>query len=259
MMAGVAFASAALFVGVLGVLAVRATGGGEGAWHRLLEGRALVFTVLTLLAVLTGGIAELVPTLLVKPMEAAGERPYRALELEGRDIYIREGCYNCHSQMIRPFRSEQQRYGEPSIMSDSQYDHPFQWGSKRTGPDLARVGKKYPNVWHYQHLKDPRAVSPGSNMPPYAQLATDTLDMSHVEDKLSAMRAVGVPYDDHAIATARDDARAQAREVASDLHAAGVDLGDGVEMLALIAYLQRLGVAPAQPETTPSPRVSMTP
>ena len=215
-MGGVAFASTALVVGILSVLAVRATGGGEGAWHRLLEGRALLFTVLTLLAVLAGGVAELIPSLLVKPAESADARPYRALELEGRDLYIREGCYNCHSQMIRPFRTEQQRYGEPSTMADSQFDHPFQWGSKRTGPDLAREGSKYPNVWHYQHLLDPRAVSPGSNMPPYAGLVSSTLDFARTEDKLRAMRSVGVPYDDHTISNAAEDARAQAREIAAD-------------------------------------------
>jgi len=259
MMAGVAFASAALAVGVLGVIAVRSTGGGEGAWHRLLEGRALLFTVLTLLAVLTGGVAEIVPSLLVKPAESADARPYRALELEGRDIYLREGCYNCHSQMIRPFRSEQQRYGEPSVMSDSQFDHPFQWGSKRTGPDLAREGNKYPNIWHFQHLTDPRAVTPGSNMPPYAQLATDTLDFARTQDKIRAMRSVGVPYDDHAVATAAEDARAQGREISAELHVAGVELAPNAEMVALIAYLQRLG-APQVPLTPPTPsRVSMTP
>jgi cytochrome c oxidase cbb3-type subunit I/II len=259
MMAGVAFASAALAVGVLGVIAVRSTGGGEGAWHRLLEGRALLFTVLTLLAVLTGGVAEIVPSLLVKPAESADARPYRALELEGRDIYLREGCYNCHSQMIRPFRSEQQRYGEPSVMSDSQFDHPFQWGSKRTGPDLAREGNKYPNIWHFQHLTDPRAVSPGSNMPPYAQLATDTLDFARTQDKIRAMRSVGVPYDEHAVETAAEDARAQGREISVDLHVAGVELAPNAEMVALIAYLQRLG-APQVPLAPPTPsRVSMTP
>jgi cytochrome c oxidase cbb3-type subunit I/II len=258
MMAGVAFASAAFMVGVLGVVAVRSTGGGEGAWHRLLEGRALLFTVLTLLAVLAGGVAEIVPSLLVKPAESTDARPYRALELEGRDIYLREGCYNCHSQMIRPFRSEQQRYGEPSTMSDSQFDHPFQWGSKRTGPDLAREGNKYPNVWHYQHLTDPRAVSPGSNMPPYAQLATDTLDFARTEEKLRAMRSVGVPYDDQAIASAAADARAQGREISADLHTAGVELAPDAEMVALMAYLQRLG-APAPEATTAPSRVSLTP
>jgi len=258
MMAGVFFASAAFAVGVLGVIAVRSTGGGEGAWHRLLEGRALLFTVLTLLAVLAGGVAEIVPSLLVKPVESADARPYRALELEGRDIYLREGCYNCHSQMIRPFRSEQQRYGEPSTMSDSQFDHPFQWGSKRTGPDLAREGSKYPNVWHYQHLSDPRAVSPGSNMPPYAQLASDTLDFAQTEEKLKAMRSVGVPYDDHAIQTAAEDARSQGREISADLHSAGVELAANAEMVALIAYLQRLGTAVPEPVPNPS-RISLSP
>jgi cytochrome c oxidase cbb3-type subunit I/II len=258
MMGGIAFASTALIVAVLGIVAVRATGGGEGAWHRMLEGRALVFTVLTLLAVLAGGVAELVPSLLVKPADSASTRPYRALELEGRDIYIREGCYNCHSQMIRPFRTEQQRYGEPSTMADSQFDHPFQWGSKRTGPDLAREGNKYPNVWHYQHLSDPRAVSPGSNMPPYASLAKNMLDFSRTEDKVRAMRSVGVPYDDRSVEHAVEDARSQAKDVSDDLRVAGTNLAPEAEMVALIAYLQRLGAAPAEPENAP-PTVSMTP
>jgi cytochrome c oxidase cbb3-type subunit I/II len=196
--------------------------------------------------------------LLVKPAESADTRPYRALELEGRDLYLREGCYNCHSQMIRPFRAEQQRYGEPSAMSESQFDHPFQWGSKRTGPDLAREGGKYPNVWHYQHLSDPRAVSPGSNMPPYAGMATAKLDFAHTEDKLRAMRSVGVPYDEHAIASAVDDAKAQARDVVADLKTAGVDTQPDAEIVALIAYLQRLGAAQPTSTATTS-RVSLVP
>jgi len=203
-------------------------------------------------------VAELVPSMLVKPAESVDARPYRALELEGRDIYIREGCYNCHSQMIRPFRTEQQRYGEPSTMADSQFDHPFQWGSKRTGPDLAREGNKYPSIWHYQHLSDPRAVSPGSNMPNYAQLATGTVDLSHTVTKLEAMRSVGVPYDDHAIATATEDAKAQGQEVSADLHTAGADVAADSEMVALISYLQRLGTA--APKVAPgTPRISMAP
>ena len=167
-------------------------------WHRLLEGRALYFTSFAVIAVLAGGIAELVPSLLVTPGEAgvsADTKPYRALELEGRDIYVREGCYTCHSQMIRPFAFEAKRYGDPSTMAESVYDHPFQWGSKRTGPDLAREGNRYPNLWHYRHLIDARSVSPGSNMPPFPVLATDEVDLTRTESKMRALRAVGVPYE----------------------------------------------------------------
>jgi cytochrome c oxidase cbb3-type subunit I/II len=245
--ASVFFVLAAAAVAILGTIALGAADGGEHVWHRLLEGRALLFTTLTIIAVLVGGIAEIVPTLLAAPDKTAidGARPYRALELEGRDVYLREGCYNCHSQMIRPFRFEQQRYGEPSTMAESQFDHPFQWGSKRTGPDLARVGAKYPNLWHYRHLLDPREVSPGSNMPPYTHLAEGRVDLSRTTDKLSAMRAIGVPYTDAEISRAADDARTQAAEIQSDLAASGGKVDAGSDMVALIAYLQRLGVKPA--------------
>jgi cytochrome c oxidase cbb3-type subunit I/II len=257
--AGVTFASAAFVVGLFGFLAVRATGGGEKAWHRLLEGRALLFTSLTLIAVLAGGVAELVPSLVIKPIESADARPYRALELEGRDIYVREGCYNCHSQMIRPFESERLRYGDPSTMADSQFDHPFQWGSKRTGPDLAREGGKYPSLWHYQHLEDPRAITPGSNMPLYAMLADGTIDLSHSHVKLEAMRTLGVPYTDADIRDAEADARDQGHAIASDLATAGVTVGETSEMVALISYLQRLGVKGAEPNRPVAPVISMRP
>jgi cytochrome c oxidase cbb3-type subunit I/II len=221
---------------------------GKPAWHRLLEGRALVFVVFTTIAVLVGGIVELVPALLVEPPKVKGvlaQTPYRPLELEGRDLYVREGCYVCHSQMIRPFRFETQRYGEVSKMTDSQYDHPFQWGSKRTGPDLAREGGKYPHLWHYRHLVDPRSVSPGSNMPSYAFLADAAIDFGHTQAKLEAMRTLGVPYDDHAVASAVDDARAQAASVVAELATSDVQVKADSEMVALIAYLQRIGREPA--------------
>ncbi len=160
--------------------------------------------------------------------------------------------------MIRPFRAEQQRYGEPSNMADSQFDHPFQWGSKRTGPDLAREGSKYPNVWHYQHLTDPRAISPGSNMPPYPWLATSRLDLGRTQEKIRAMRSVGVPYKDSDEEAAVQDARAQGKDIAADLRTAGVSVDADTQMVALIAYLQRLGTAPPQGAPAPS-RVSMVP
>jgi cytochrome c oxidase cbb3-type subunit I/II len=235
----------ALAVGGFGILALRAAKSeGEPAWHRIVEGRALIFTVLATVAVLAGGIAELVPALIVKPAEAASKtdvRPYRPLELEGRDVYIKEGCYNCHSQMIRPMRFETLRYGEASTLADSAFDHPFQWGSKRTGPDLAREGGKYPSLWHYRHMVDPRAITAGSNMPPYAHLASEKVDLTLTNRKLSAMRSVGVPYAQNDIDGAESDAREQGALVAKDLAAEGVKVDSDTEMVALIAYLQRLG------------------
>jgi cytochrome c oxidase cbb3-type subunit I/II len=259
--ASIFFVVMAFVIGVLGAVAVSAAKqkqGAEGtAWHRMLEGRALLFVSLTVIAVLIGGVAEIVPTLLATPDAATVKQahPYTALELEGRDVYIREGCFNCHSQMIRPFRFEEQRYGEPSKMSDSQFDHPFQWGSKRTGPDLAREGGKYPNLWHYQHLKDPRSVSVGSNMPPYAFLADQKVDFGRTADKLHAMQSIGVPYKDEDIKLASSDAKVQGKQIAADLHAAGADVAPDSDMVALIAYLQRLGKQPN--ETRPTINVSM--
>ena len=258
--AGLFFVTCAFAIGVLGALALSAANQAKGvtyAWHRLLEGRALVFVVLTILAVLVGGVAEIVPSLLAQPdpQTLASSHPYTALELEGRDIYIREGCYNCHSQMIRPFRFEQQRYGEPSTLSDSQFDHPFQWGSKRTGPDLAREGGKYPSLWHYNHMLDPRSVSVGSNMPPYKFLAEQRVDFTRTADKLHAMKSIGVPYNDQDVKLSPLDAKAQGEGIASDLKAAGADVAPDSELVALIAYLQRLGKQPN--ETRPTINVSM--
>jgi cytochrome c oxidase cbb3-type subunit I/II len=198
-------------------------------------------------AVLAGGIAELVPSLLATPAQEvinAEAKPYRPLELEGRDVYIREGCYGCHSQMIRTFTFESKRYGEPSTMGESVYDHPFQWGSKRTGPDLAREGGKYPALWHYRHMMDPREVSPGSIMPPYTALATDKVDASVTPAKMRAMRSIGVPYEAGQIALAEVDEAAQAREIADALRKDGAEVDPRSEVVALIAYLQRLGVHP---------------
>ena len=239
------FIIVAVVVGGFGAAAIRAgKAEGEPAWHRIVEGRALIFTVLATIAVLAGGIAELVPTLIVKPAEAASKtdiRPYRPLELEGRDVYIREGCYNCHSQMIRPMRFETLRYGDASTLADSAFDHPFQWGSKRTGPDLAREGGKYPNLWHYKHLVDPRAITAGSNMPPYAHLDTEKVDLTLTNRKLGAMRSVGVPYTQSDIDTSASDAHEQGVAVAKDLAKEGVNVEPDTQMVALIAYLQRLG------------------
>jgi cytochrome c oxidase cbb3-type subunit II len=155
----------------------------------------------------------------------AGLTPYSALRLEGRDVYIREGCYNCHSQMIRPFRAETERYGHYSVAGEYVYDHPFQWGSKRTGPDLARVGGRYSDEWHYQHLMQPRDLVPESNMPGYPWLATNRIDETRTAAKLRALRRIGVPYTDEQIAAAADEVRGK------------------TEMDAMIAYLQGMGTA----------------
>jgi len=181
--------------------------------------------------------------------------PYTPLELEGRDVFLSEGCYTCHSQMIRPFTWETARYGEVSTLDDSIFDHPFQWGSRRIGPDLARVGGKYADVWHYKHMIDPREISPGSNMPPYPHLASWTVDFSGTADKMRAMRSVGVPYKPEQIQTAEQNAQAAASAIANGLaKEAGVKVceseGEGCELVvnsrlvALIAYLQRLGKVP---------------
>jgi cytochrome c oxidase cbb3-type subunit I/II len=206
-----------------------------------------MFPAFSVIAVLAGGVAELVPSLLATPAQEtmAAQAPYRPLELEGRDVYVREGCYVCHSQMIRTFTFESKRYGEASTMAESAYDHPFQWGSKRTGPDLAREGGKYPNLWHYRHMIDPREVSPGSIMPSFPHLATDTVDASRTADKMRALRSIGVPYEAKDIERAATDEGAQAREIADSLRQDGADADPGSEIVALIAYLQRLGVHPA--------------
>jgi len=247
--ASILFAGMAVTVAVLGTIALTlATRNAKINWHRLLEGRALIFTVFVVVAILIGGVAELIPTLLVTPAQvnaSAEARPYRPLELEGRDVYIREGCYVCHSQMIRTFTFEAKRYGEASTLGESVYDHPFQWGSKRTGPDLAREGTKYPNLWHWRHMIDPRSVSAGSIMPPFPGLATNTVDASRTVDKMRALRSVGVPYQAAELDSAASDEAAQGKEIADNLRAEGVaDAAAQSELVALIAYLQHLGVHP---------------
>jgi cytochrome c oxidase cbb3-type subunit I/II len=258
--ASIFLATTLVMVAVLGTVALHlATDHTRPTWHRLLEGRALMFTAFSVIAVLAGGVAELVPSLLATPTQemTAQSRPYRPLELEGRDIYVREGCYVCHSQMIRTFSFEAKRYGEPSTMADSVYDHPFQWGSKRTGPDLAREGGKYPNLWHYRHMIDPREVSPGSIMPPFPTLATDKVDASRTADKLRALRSIGVPYDAKDIESAASDEKAQAQEIAENLRMDGANAQPDSEIVALIAYLQRLGVQPKPQAPAGQGRVSM--
>lgn len=226
-------------------LAKAYSGKGED-WHRSLERRPIKFLVLSLIAVAIGGVIEMMPTFLVKSNipTISAVKPYTPLELEGRDIYIREGCYNCHSQMVRPFRSETERYGEYSKAGENVYDHPFQWGSKRTGPDLAREGSpklKKSNLWHYNHFMDPRTMSPGSIMPPYPWLIDNDLDKSLTADKINAMRTLGVPYDEGYEEIAVSDLEAQAQEIADDLMASGVEVSKDKEVIALIAYMQKLG------------------
>lgn len=215
----------------------------EKGIHRWLEKKPAQFAVLAAVVVLIGGLVELIPTFLVKSNVPTipSVKPYTPLELQGRDIYISEGCYTCHSQMIRPFRSETERYGEYSKAGEFVYDHPFQWGSKRTGPDLQRVGKKYPNTWHYLHMQDPRQISPGSIMPEYGWLLTQTLDISTTESKINALRSVGVPYPEGYEKIANDELMKQAEEIAADLQKNGADVTSDKQIIALIAYLQRLG------------------
>ena len=222
--------------------------------HKFVETNISLMTVLVLITVAIGGIVELVPLFTIESTieKVRGMRPYSPLELAGRNIYIREGCYNCHSQMVRPFRDEVERYGHYSIAAESMYDHPFQWGSKRTGPDLARVGGKYSNDWHDLHLKNPRAVVPESIMPGYPFLAETDLDVADIADHLKALTYVGVPYSEEMIAAAHDDLVAQA-DPDGDWDAVqerypGAVVGDFdgdptrlTEMDALISYLQMLG------------------
>ncbi|APG91459.1 cytochrome-c oxidase, cbb3-type subunit II [Sinorhizobium americanum] len=222
--------------------------------HSLLERNATLLLVGSLLVVSIGGIVEIAPLFYLENTieKVEGMRPYSPLELAGRDIYVREGCYVCHSQMIRPFRDEVERYGHYSLAAESMYDHPFQWGSKRTGPDLARVGERYSNEWHVQHMIEPRSVVPESVMPSYAFLKETPLEVKNVAMSLEANRAVGVPYSDDMIDAALADVKAQADPNADT---SGIEarypkakLGDFdgdpqklTEMDALVAYLQMLG------------------
>jgi cytochrome c oxidase cbb3-type subunit II len=195
--------------------------------HQMVEKSATLLGVLIAAVISVGGLAEIVPLYFSSQVTtpAPGVKPYTALQLEGRDIYIREGCYNCHSQMIRPLRAETERYGHYSLAGESVYDHPFQFGSKRTGPDLGRVGGKYSDEWHTMHLSDPRDVVPESNMPAYAFLAQSKVDAGMTPAKLRLMRTLGVPYSD-----------AEVRDATGDVEGK-------TEMEALIAYLQGLGLA----------------
>ena len=212
-------------------------------WHRILERKPMTMLVLSLIVVVIGGLIEMIPTFLVKSNipTIASVKPYTPLELQGRDIYIREGCYNCHSQMIRPFRDEVARYGEYSKAGEFVYDHPFQWGSKRTGPDLAREGGKYPDSWHYNHMYDPRSMSPGSIMPQYTWLLDDELDTASTPAKIRAMQTLGVPYPAGYDKIANTDLRIQADSIAANLKKDKIITPSNAEIVALIAYMQRIG------------------
>lgn len=222
--------------------------------HSRIEKNATLMLVLSLFVVSIGGIIEIAPLFYMQNTieKVEGVRPYSPLELAGRNIYVREGCYNCHSQMIRPMRDEVERYGHYSLAAESMYDHPFQWGSKRTGPDLARVGQRYSNEWHVQHLVDPRSVVPESVMPAYSFLLTSELRTNDIVAHLKANQAVGVPYDEAMIAAAEADMRDQADPDAdwdgllARYPKAQTGDFDGnpralTEMDALIAYMQMLG------------------
>ncbi|HNP19817.1 MAG TPA: cytochrome-c oxidase, cbb3-type subunit I [Fulvivirga sp.] len=226
----------------------------ESHWHNVLERKPLLFTLLTLVAILIGGIIEMVPTFLVKSNvpTIASVTPYTPLELHGRDLYIKEGCVSCHTQMVRPFRSETERYGEYSKAGEFVYDHPFLWGSKRTGPDLHRVGAKYPNSWHYYHMLDPSAVSSGSIMPPYPWLFTTPIDLDETAGKIKALRTIGVPYPEGYEDIANEDLMRQADKIAKSLlDEDGIEVASEAEIVALIAYLQRLGTdIKVKPEQT---------
>jgi cytochrome c oxidase cbb3-type subunit 2 len=223
--------------------------------HAIFEKNSIILVVGVLVVIAIGGLVEITPLFYLKSTieKVDGVRPYTPLELAGRNIYVREGCYNCHSQMVRPLRDEVERYGHYSLAAESMYDRPFQWGSKRTGPDLARVGGKYSDDWHRDHLKAPKSVVPGTVMPGYPWLAQTDLDFEHIADDLRVQAALGVPYTPEMIAQARADVRTQATTTASE----AIDLarrypkaqsrdydGDPArisEADAVIAYLQVLG------------------
>ncbi len=234
---------AVLAVTSLFVIKKKGDSPGGRPWHEVLEGRPLLFASFTLIAILIGGMVQIIPAVIVKeavPLTNAAI-PYTPLELVGRDIYVREGCYNCHTQMIRPLLAETLRYGAPTEAWETQYDHPFQWGSKRTGPDLQRVGGKYPDLWHYKHMIDPRSTSPGSIMPSYAFLEEERVNSANITKTMKVMKKLGVPYSDEAIEQAQKKYVDQAQGVAARLKEGEVTLPPDSELTALIAYLQKMG------------------
>lgn len=214
-------------------------------WHRWIERRPVQMLVAATVLILIGGLVEIFPMMLVDENvpKIASVQPYTPLELEGRDIYIREGCVGCHSQMVRPFRSETERYGEYSKSGEFIYDRPFLWGSKRTGPDLHRVGQKYPDSWHYNHFYDPQSMSPGSIMPSYAFFLENDLNTRYTAEKIRKLRMLGTPYPKGFEEEAVEHLEEQAKEIAESLAKDGINQ-PGVEkkeIVAIIAYMQRLG------------------
>jgi cytochrome c oxidase cbb3-type subunit I/II len=252
------FLSIAGLIGLIGsvVLAVahfESRGKSWSAWYDRLLVNTAPFTILVVIAVAAGGLVQIIPTVVAHKAANVEDRrqlPYTPLELAGRDIFVSEGCYNCHSQMIRTLVPDVLRYGDYSRLGESIYDHPYQWGSKRTGPDLARVGGKYPNVWHLRHMEDPRSISVGSNMPNYPWLLTNPTDVAALPGKINVQRMLGVPYPAWSPAQITAEVNAQAKAIADDLRAAGAYVAPDKQIVAVIAYLQKLGkyetVAPAK-------------
>lgn len=228
-----------------------------GEWYERLLANALPFTALTIVAVFIGGLVQIIPTVMINTagsIEGVRQIPYTPLELAGRDIYIREGCYNCHSQQIRTLVGDVLRYGAYSKLGESIYDYPFQWGSKRTGPDLARVGGKYPNSWHFFHMRDPRQISPGSTMPDYPWLYQDKTDTAALLNKIAVQRRLGVPFAPMNEEQIQQSCEQQAGTIVADLKNAGAEVPPDREIVALISYLQKLGHAekvspPENPKT----------
>jgi len=230
------------------VLHFRARGKSWGDWYDRLLVNWAPFTILTLMAVVLGGLIQIVPTIIVDKAANVEDRiqiPYTPLELAGRDIYVREGCYNCHSQMIRTLVPDILRYGDYSRLGESIYDHPFQWGSKRTGPDLAREGGKYPNLWHFRHMENPRAVSTGSTMPNYPWLYTNLTDIESLYKKIDVQRTLGVPYPKWTPEEIQKNVSIQQAAITADLRSNQASIEDSREIVALIAYLQKLGKSEA--------------
>ncbi|MCG8528352.1 MAG: cytochrome-c oxidase, cbb3-type subunit I [Opitutales bacterium] len=233
-----------IIVVLLAIIHFKATGAKWNDWYEKLLANSMIFTVLVFVSVAIGGAIQIIPTVTVNKAENLQgriQKLYTPLELAGRDIYISEGCYNCHSQMIRTMRSDVIRYGDYSRLGESIYDHPFQWGSRRTGPDLAREGGYRPNDWHYDHFMDPRTVSPGSNMPAYPWLAKKKIDVDALPSKISVLRTLNVPYPEWTDEEIFDSVAEQAEGIAKDLQEKGRVLQPNTQMTALIAYMQKLG------------------
>ena len=256
---GIGFACAWMFgsdavsiAGLIGTLMIvvlayshwESRGKAWASWYDRLLVNTAPFTVLTFIAVVAGGLIQIIPLVVshkAANIEDRRQIPYTPLELAGRDIYVREGCYNCHSQMIRTLVPDVLRYGDYSRLGESIYDHPYQWGSKRTGPDLARVGGKYPNVWHLRHMEDPRSVSVGSNMPAYPWLSANNTDVAALPSRLAVQRTLGVPYPNWTPDQINTRVAEQAGNISTELRTAGAYVAPEKEIVALIAYLQHLG------------------